>query len=670
MPWWRTWRRRYYKRRWRRPWRRRSRYTLRRRLWRPRRYRVRRKKLKKLRLLQWQPHYIRHCKIIGFYPMALATTERTSNNLNLYLETAAPHYIPSGGSFSIDNFSLETLYREHMILRNVWTQTNDNLPLVRYIKCVMYLYRSATSDWLFYYNNQYPMKTDLTMYQSCQPYIMLLNNKTKVIPCKQYNKNKKSYKKITILPPTQMQNKWYFQRDMAQIPLLQTMATLCSLDRMYTPSNAISTTIGIYTLDTLYWQNHQFTQRLTTGYLPKPNTLIFGVSNGERTISNIKLEDLIYLGNTDDYTLGDPIKNVTPLSSAPSDFTVLQKKFYTVQSQKIYWGNPFRSDYFHGDRRMLTTNYNFTQLITEIKDKTTCENLFTELTSKYFEVRYNPYKDKGIGNKVYLLPITTAENSYDWTSNHADKDTIAENLPLWAILHGYLDFQKKWAQIQSIDTKHILVIYCTYLQPQDRHYIVPLDYDFIEGTSPYRPQYERTPSDEHYWHPKVSFQLQSINAIVQSGPATIKLPKDISAECHIKYRFYFKFGGSPAPMATIQDPDEQPKFITPDNIFSPTSLQNPTMPLEQYLCNFDERRGMLTKTAAKRIKKQTETEKDVLPITETSCLAWRPPYEETSTSNSSESEEEEPPQKKILRYRREQKQLRHRINKLLLRLNM
>lgn len=602
--------------------------------------------------------------------MALATTERTSNNLNLYLETAASHYLPGGGSFSIDNFSLETLYKEHMILRNVWTQTNDNLPLVRYIKCVMYLYRSATSDWLFYYNNQYPMKSDLTMYQSCQPYIMLLNNKTKVIPCKQYNKNKKSYKKVTIRPPTQMQNKWYFQRDIAQVPLLQTMATLCSLDRMYTPANAISTTIGFYTLDTLYWQNHHFTTRPTTGYFPKPDTLIFGTLNGNKDISKIPLLDLIYMGNTDDYTLGKQIKDITNTTGAPADFTETQKKFWAVQSQRDFWGNPFNADFFHGDRRLLTTNHNFTQLIQQIKNKTNCENLFTLLTNKYFEVRYNPYKDKGIGNKVYLLPINTAENSYDWTSTHADKDTIAENLPLWAILHGYLDFHKKWAQVQSIDTKHILVIYCTYMEPKEKHYFVPLDFDFIEGTSPYRPQYERTPSDEHFWHPKVAFQLQSINAIVQSGPATIKLPKDISAECKIKYRFYFKFGGSPAPMATIQDPDDQPKFITPDNILSPTSLQNPTMPLEQYLCNFDERRGMLTKTATKRIKKQTETEKDVLPITETSCIAWRPPYEETSTSNSSESEEEEPPQKKILRYRREQKQLRHRINKLLYRLTM
>lgn len=600
--------------------------------------------------------------------MALATKERISNNLNLYLETAASHYLPGGGSFSIDNFSLETLYKEHMILRNVWTASNDNLPLVRYTGCTMYLYRNATADWLFYYNNQYPMKSDLTMYQSCQPYIMLLNNKTKVIPCKKYNSNKRAYKKVRIRPPTKMQNKWYFQRDIAQIPLLQTMATLCSLDRMYTSSTAISTTIGFYTLDTLYWQNHQFTQLPTTGYTPKPHTLIFGLTNGLNNISQIKIEDLIFLGNTDDYTLGTQVKNIPPSNSAPTDFTDLQKRLFNLASNKMYWGNPFRADYFHGDRTMLTTNQTMQQLITKSKTQTTLGADFTVLTNKYYEVRYNPYKDKGIGNKIYLLPINSAENIYDWTSTHADTDTLAENLPLWALFHGYLDFHKKWAQVQSIDTKHIVVIYCTYMEPKDKHYFVPLDFSFIEGTSPYRPQYERTPADEHFWHPKTAFQLQSINNIVYSGPATIKLPDNTSAECKIKYRFHFKFGGSPAPMATIQDPDNQPKFITPDNILSSTSLQNPTQPLEQYLCNFDERRGLLTKKAIKRIKEQKETETDVLPITETSCITWRPPYEETSTSDTSDSEEEEAPQAKILRYRREQKHLRRRINKLLIRL--
>nr|UGV35188.1 MAG: ORF1 [TTV-like mini virus] len=663
MPWWRSYRYRKYRPRWRRPWRRRFRRSFRYRFWRPRRYRVRRKKLKFLKLKEWQPHYIRRCSVIGFYPMALATTERTSNNLNLYLETAASHYLPGGGSFSIDNFSLETLYKEHMILRNVWTSSNDNLPLVRYMGCTIYLYRNATADWLFYYNNQYPMKSDLTMYQSCQPYIMLLNNKTKIIPCKQYNRNKKNYVKVKIRPPTLMQNRWYFQAKIAQIPLLQTMATLCSLDRMYTSSTSISTTIGFYTLDILYWQNHQFTQQPTSGYFPKQNAMIFGLPNGNLDISTEKLENLIFLGNTDDYVLGTQIKNSK--EDTTSTLNPLQKKMSYVRTHKEEWGNPFHSDYFNGHRTMLTTNLNWNALIQKAQTETTCSTYFQKLSSPFFEVRYNPYKDKGVGNKIYLLPINTAENQYNWTSTHADKDTIAQDLPLWTLFHGYLDFHKKWAQVQSIDTKHIVVIYSTYLQPSDKHYFVPLDWDFINGTSPYRPEHERTPSDEHFWHPKVAFQLQSVNAIVQSGPATIKLPKDISAECKIKYRFRFKFGGSPAPMSTIKDPDDQPQFITPSNILQTTSLQNPTQPLEQYLSSFDERRGILTKKAAKRIREYKETEKDILPITESSSSLWGPPTQETSTSETSDSEEEETPQQTIKRLRREQKQLRHGINSLL-----
>lgn len=597
--------------------------------------------------------------------MALATTERTSNNLNLYLETAASHYLPGGGSFSIDNFSLESLYKEHMILRNVWTSSNDNLPLVRYMGCTMYLYRNATADWLFFYNNQYPMKADLTMYQSCQPYIMLLNNKTIVIPCKQYNRNKKNYVKIRIRPPTLMQNNWYFQRKFSDIPILQTMSTLCSLDRMYTSATAISTTIGFYTLDILYWQNHQFTQQPTSGYFPKQDAIIFGLENGDIDISNKKLENLIFLGNTDDYTLGTPAKHVPEDTKSPQLTNTLQKKLSKMRQDKQYWGNPFITDYFNGHRTMLTTNMNWNTLIQYAKDNTTCGNKFQKLSSPYFEVRYNPYKDKGIGNKIYMLPIYTSENQYNWTSTIADKESIAQDLPLWVLFHGYLDFHRKWAQIQSIDTKHIVVIYSTYMQPTDKHYFVPLDWDFINGTSPYRPEHERTPSDTHFWHPKTSFQLQSINNIVQSGPATIKLPKDISAECKIKYKFSFKFGGSPAPMATIKDPDDQPQFITPSNILQTTSLQNPTQPLQYYLSSFDERRGMLTKKAAKRISEYKETETSVIPITETSCSPWGPPYQETQTPDTSDTEEEETPQEAIKRLRKEQHLLRHRINKLL-----
>lgn len=152
----------------------------------------------------------------------------------------------------------------------------------------------------------------------------------------------------------------------------------------------------------------------------------------------------------------------------------------------------------------------------------------------------------------------------------------------------------------------------------------------------------------------------------------MKLPDQTSVEGHIKYDFYFKVGGQPAPMSTLTAPDKQPKWITPNNpnnLIQNTSLQNPTTPFEYTLYNFDERRGQLTKKAAQRITKHQETETSLFPITEPSSLCPVTPYKEAQTTDSSETEEEETTiEAQLLHQRREQKLLRKRINKLLLRL--
>nr|UGV37192.1 MAG: ORF1 [TTV-like mini virus] len=663
MPWWRT---RYNRRRRprRRFWTWRSRRPIWRNRYRRRRYRVRRKK-HSISIRQWQPHFIRNVKVKGFYPMTIATSERTGNNLNLYLETAAPHYLHGGGSFSIANFSLETLYKENIMLRNIWTRGNENMPLFKYRGCKITLYNATNVDWLFYYNNSYPMKADLTMYQSCQPYVMLMNRHTIIIPCKDNNNNRKKYKKIRIPPPTQMYNRWYFARDIAQIPLVQLMASQCSLDRMFSPSNAISTTIGLQVLNITFWLNHQFTKTPTTGYVPKPNTLLFGLPNGETDLTKILLSKLIYLGNTDDCFKGVPISSATQETGEGTSF---QKKLRWYSQQKTLWGNPFRSRYFHGDERMVFTNQTWPEIISSYTTDNTLNNKFQILTQKYHEVRYNPYKDKGQGNKIYMLPINQPTYSYDWSDLHADKDSIATNLPLWCLFFGYIDFQKKWDHVHSVETEHIIVIYTPYINDNGQHTFVLLDTDFINGNSPYRPEGEITPSDFNYWHPKVAFQTRSITDIIRQGPATPKLPTNISGESHIRYNFQFKVGGNPAPMSIVEDPDNQPKFPTPDNLFPTTSLQNPTTPFQQYLWNFDERRNTITKKALERIKDYSEPETNLLSITETSSSYKRPRSPETSSPETSDSEKDETPQEKIRRHRKQQKQLQRGINRLLNRL--
>lgn len=601
--------------------------------------------------------------------MFMCTNERVANNLNCYLESTAPYKVPGGGGFSICNFNLNMLYEEHLIAKNWWTTGNENMPLIRYLKCKITCYREENVDYLFCYNNSYPMNATKLTYMSTQPQAMLLNNRTRIIRCKRNSRNKKPYKIIHIRPPTQMINQWYFQKDLAFLPLLQTFTTCCSLDRMFLNSNAISTTIGFISLDTNGFKSHYFTQHKTQPYQPVPNQLLFGLYNGEHKLTDIKIGTLTLLGDTYNNTPGTPFEEIDVRSEGTQP--TFTQQLNKAKNNSGYWGNPFYSKYFFGDQRIVYSIVSWETIITNYKEKNTTlqDNHFRFQTQDYIYCRYNPFKDKGQGNKIYLVDRDTGPHLDDWTPP-TDADIVTENIPLWLGTWGYLDFLRKCNTTNTIDNNKIFVIQSPYIVPNTLKYFVPLDEDFLHGNSPYEDHL--IPSDQYGWHPKVRFQVQSINQIALSGPATVKLPKETSVEGHIKYDFYFKVGGQPAPMSTLTAPDKQPKWITPNNpnnIFQTTSLQNPTKPFEYILYNFDERRGQITKKAADRITTHTETESSFLPITDPSSVCPVQTFKETQTSDSSETEEDEAPlETQLLQQRREQKLLRKRINKLLLKL--
>lgn len=601
----------------------------------------------------------------------MATSERLSNVLNCYLETTAPHYMHGGGGFSISNFSLMTLYLEHLQVRNWWTVSNQNMPLIRFLGASIYLYKAAEYDYLFYYNTQPPMTATLTTYQSTHPAAMLLNKNTRKITCKRYNKKKKPYTKLKIQPPTQLQNKWYFQHDLANTPLLQTMCTACSFDRMFLNLNSVSSTIGFTSLDTRGFLNHQYKPLGTAGYTPKPNTLLFGVENGSKDISKITYNELIYMACTTDLQEGTPMQHIdTTTYSGPSGYNDFQKKLFNAKTKHENWGNPFKPSFFTGEQRLIETNKTWEDILKINIGTTQLGTGWTEKTHKTFECRYNPFADKGSGNILYLLKIDSGLHSIDWAPP-TNKDVVTQDLPLWLLTWGYLDFQRNCKEYRDIDTTCIAVIQSPYILPKSEKFYVPLDYDFLEGTSPYRPQYEITPSDSYNWHPKVAFQTRAINSIATSGPATIKLPKDTSCEAHIRYRFYFKVGGQPPPMSILTNPTEQPKYPIPDNLISTNSLQSPATPIEQLLWSFDERRQMLTKTATQRITDYQPTESSLLQITDPSSHCPTTTLfkeKETSETESSEEEDQTPIQEQLNKQRRKQKQLRQQIKHLLNRL--
>lgn len=661
-----------YRRRPRRFWRRGIRKAFRRRRWRARRryrrYWVRgKRKLKKIRLSVWQPKTIRRLKITGDVPLYECTSERLGNNLTQVLESHTRHFYPGGGSFSMQLFTLKALYDLHRKARNWWTQSNCKLPLIRYTKCKLKLFRSLTSDYVFTYTTCGKLEANLDLYQSCQPSILKLNKHKRIITCKENNNHKKPYKTLWINPPPLWTNKWYFQKDICRLPLLLTLCSSASLDRYYLSSKAISNTMGFTSLETNTFQYHDFKQPpLTTGYIPNEEQLLFTLYPVPTTgdISKAKYKHLIYLGNSNEDVAGTSLAE-KPTQQPTLDWNAWVEKWST---SKQYWGNVFHSEYLNQDRYpILITNKTWAQIKEKAKQSNGDQDLGTDFAVKSqpltIECRYNPEADTS-HNAIFFSPITNVHKK--WEEPHEDR-LICKGLPLWYMLHGFIDYHAKAVDIQRLYTDWVLCIVSDAIEPK-RDYYVPLDWWFLNGRSPYETQDgQQTIYDKFNWHPKVNFQVSSVSKFVGTGPAMVKLPDNISTEAHMQYTFYFKLGGCPPPMDEVCDPCTSPDFPTPNNIIPTTLLQDPETPIQYYLSSFDERRGLITEKAAKRLKTDWLTTESLFKTPGSSVLDFPGQSKETSSDEETPQTEKDPQtlQLQLQHHRRKQRKLQQRIMELL-----
>lgn len=540
-----------------------------------------------------------------------------------------------------------------------WTQSNAEMPLIRYTGGRLKLYRAESSDYFFAYHTCGPMRPTLETYNSTQPTILQLARKRKIIPCKKHNYRKKAYYRIKLHPPTNMSNKWFLQKDIANTPLAMFMASATSLDRMFMASNSVSTTVGFTGINTELFKYHNFTTPTTTGYHPQDTIYLCSYQQSSPAvtkITDIEIQNIIYLGNSDNYTQGVTIKD-SNISASP--FT---SKLQTYTSSSGYWGNPFIPFYLIKPTGTLIyskihpsdwKNYYTTETA---KLQTTHFDYLKIPTLKTY--RYNPLGDTGINNKIYFTSITEVSSTWD-----PPRDTELQNnfLPLWIGLWGTIDFMKLLKGANIIDTQKVLTLHSDFIEPADP-FVIPIDQDFLNGNSPYRPKDERTPSDSLNWHPKVGFQYRTVNNICAAGPGTIKLPPNVSAEAHIKFDFYFKLGGCSQEIKNIKDPEK----FTSNNILQQPSLQSPETPFETYFYNFDWRRDFLTEKALNRVKKYTSPETPVIYPPGTNL--WNPPPPQQDSSEG-ETEEEEKDKETLLRLlqqlRVKQRQYSQRILRLM-----
>nr|UGV35776.1 MAG: ORF1 [TTV-like mini virus] len=652
------WRPRYYNYR-RRHWirYRRPRKTLWRRRWRWRRrpYRVRRK-LKSLKIREYQPKCIRKCKIKGLLPLFWGPPERFVNNYELYELSTAPEKLPSGGLFGIKNFTLEGLYAEHRYCRNVWTATNNDLPLMRFCGATIKLYPALHTDYVFSWDNSLPLTSNLELYETLHPGIhTMLQNKI-IVPRKNNWKKTKPYIKIRTPPPTPLMNKWYFAIDMAKVPLLQTRASALSIDEFYINYRSISTTLTIPFINPGAIMNTNFKNNETSGYYSRlaPNTQkkIYLYSSKNKDINTVtKWTELIFLGNTTHNLPGKTFPEKTTSTE--------QQEQYIKTYTKADWGNPFHTFYLTRQYKVYHSTLTYLEIVQKIVNTQSFDkNQFTE-TFLTDAIRYNPFNDQGLANIIHFQTTTSNTNGWDPPEQEDLKQT---GLPLWILTFGFVDYHKKYKKLKNIDEEHMLVLHTDYKIHGTPTPLPIIDTNFIQGKSPYEDKPD--PADQLRWWPCTQFQQAITNTISLSGPGSPKIPPLNAVEAKIDYSFLFKWGGNLPPMSNITDPKELQEYHVPTNIRQTNSLQNPASRPERLLYSFDERRHQLTTKAIKRLQKDWETKE--ISITDGSL--FQAPIQETETSETDSSEEEKETENLLLQLRKQRnkhKQLKLKIMKML-----
>nr|UGV39619.1 MAG: ORF1 [TTV-like mini virus] len=669
MPWGRYYR--YYPRR-RRAWRRRFRKPIYNRFWRRKRHQRKRRwvrkrlKLPYLRLKEYNPPHIRKLKIKFTIPLFICTSETVSRNFSMYFYEIAPHYQPSGGGFSVICFTYAAMYQLFTKVLAFWTQSNDTLPLIRYTGCNIKLFNSYHTDYITTYHNCGPMKPNLITYNATHPHALQLNNRRKIMPCIKDRPRKRPYTKLKIKPRSEMTNRWFFQSEINEQPLLILQTSAMSLDRMFANSNSLSTTIGFTSINTEFFQFHNFKLESTQGYSPSDQKWIWALENGTPDITKEKVINLTFLGTTELYTEGKPIKKVIRPNGETWGKTIER---YLVSNAD--WGNPFSPKYLTQEVTVLYTNmspHTLTERWKNADQNTEIGNGVFQTPTKPLltECRYNPYADNG-DNHIFLESINKREQ-HPW-QQPTDPKLEGTNLPIWLSTFGFIDWQKNRLG-DSADLDFVMLIVSNHITPKMGFYL-PIDEDFLKGRSPFQPE-ETRPfiTDQRHWQPKVRFQTRTINTIASCGPSTIKLPRQVTAEAHARCTFYFKLGGCAPHVSTIEDPKKQPTYPTPNNFLQQPSLQNPAYPAESFLYNFDYRRGSLTATAINRMLQISPTKTSYASITDSNLLHQTQRQEETSSSDDEAKTEKETLLQLLQKQRQRQQHFKQRILHLLSQSNL
>uniref|UniRef100_A0AAU7ST29 Capsid protein n=1 Tax=Alphatorquevirus homin13 TaxID=3048415 RepID=A0AAU7ST29_9VIRU len=694
---WRTWRtrrrRRVPRRRPRRAVRRYRKRRVRRRRWRGRRYtrrgrlrlRRRRKRRGKIYLAQWNPQTVRRCRIRGMMPFIWAGAGTGGRN---YAVRSDDTVIKGGfgGSFGTETFSLRVLFDQYTRGMNRWSYSNQDLDLALYHGCTFTFYRHKITDFIVYFTNNPPLKTNQHTAPLTHPG-MLMRSKFKVlIPSFATRPKGRKTVKIKIRPPKLFQHKWYAQSDLCAVPLVQLNLTAADFQHPFgspltdTPCVQFQVLGDLYNkvlnidLPQLSGNGTEATFLTNTGQqtnikdLEKLYTELFLSKNSghywQTFLTNPMVKAHIdadkakpsYYNQTD--TSQQANDKPFPTKPTATDFPSWQKKFIDRRDSLFLFATYHPKDIADTIKTMRDNNF---ALCTGPNDKygdyTSQYSRSTHLLDYYLgiyspiflnpgrsniefftafkDIAYNPLLDKGEGNLIWFQYHTKTDNIF---SKPSCKWEI-ENYPLWAACHGYVDYLETQVKYGDLKLEGKVLIRCPYTTPplvdkkEPNAGFVVYNATFgmgkwIDGSG-YIPLHERG-----RWYVMLRYQTDVFHDIATSGPWAYR-DDEKNSQLVGKYKFNFTWGGNTIHSQIIRNPCKDDQLAHPSRQPRDVQVVDPQLVGPPWvLHSFDQRRGFFNETAIRRLLQQPMPSPDVTPGHKRPLLFIPPVFQDPAGAES------------------------------------